>query len=287
MAIIINERSKVIIQGITGRVGRMFAEKMLSDKTPLVGGAVPGKGGRSILGVPIYDSVEDAVREVKANTSLIVVPPQYVKDAALEAIEAGINTIIIYTEVVPIHDTLKIINYAKLKNTMIIGPNAAGVASPGKGNVSDIDSSILIQGSVGIVSRSGTLAYEIIYKLYINNIGISTVACIGGDPIIGTRFIDVLKMFEEDPQTRVIIMLGEIGGTDEIKAAEYIKNMTKPVYAYIAGWSSPPGKRIGHAGAIITGEKDSATYKQRVLRDSGAYVFNTIGEMVKDIVKSF
>ncbi len=284
MAIIIDENTRVMIQGITGSVGRMFAQKMIHNKTPLVAGVTPGKGGQEVYGIPVYNTVEEAVKERSPNTSLVVVPPQHVKDATIEAIDAGIKVIIIYTEGVPIHDALYIVNYSKVKGSLIIGPNAAGIASPGKGNVSDISDDILSVGNIGIVSRSGTLSYEVIYKLKSAGLGISTVACIGGDPVIGLRYRDILEMFERDPETKAVILLGEIGGTDEIKAAEYIKSMSKPVYAYIAGWSAPPGKRMGHAGAIVIRGMDSALYKQQKLREAGAYVFSSINELVKSVI---
>jgi len=283
MAIIVNQNTRVLIQGITGTVGRDYAERMLKHGTPLVAGVTPGKGGQNVFGVPVYNSVEDAVLEKKVDCSLVVVPAPFVKDAALEAIDAGVKTVVIYTEGVPVHDATYLVQYSRLKGTRIIGPNSAGVISPGKCNVSDINDEFVKAGSIGIVSKSGTMTYEVMNGIFQYGLGVSTVACLGGDPIIGTRHVDILKLFEKDNETEAVILLGEIGGTDEVEAAKYIKSMSKPVFAYIAGWAAPPGKRMGHAGAIIAGEKDTALYKLNALREAGAFTSKTIKELVKTI----
>jgi succinyl-CoA synthetase alpha subunit len=283
MAILVNQNTRVLIQGITGTVGRDFAERMLKHGTPLVAGVTPGKGGQNIFGVPVYNSVEDAVLEKNVNCSLVVVPAPFVKDAVLEAIDVGIKTVMIYAEGVPVHDAAYIVQYSKLKGTRIIGPNSAGVISPGKCNVSDINDEFVKAGNIGIVSKSGTMTYEVMNGIFQYGLGVSTVACLGGDPIIGMRHADVLKLFEKDDETKAVILLGEIGGTDELEAAKYIKSMSKPVFAYIAGWAAPPGKRMGHAGAIIAGEKDTALYKLNALREAGAFTSKTIKKLVKTI----
>ena len=281
MAILVDENTRAMIQGITGRVGREFAERMLKHGTKLVAGVTPGKGGQNVFGVPVFDCVKDAVEEKSPNCSLIVVPPAFVKDAVLEALDAGIDTIIVYTEGVPFHDSALLVHYANLKAKRLIGPNSAGVVSPRKCNISDINDEFITPGNIGIVSKSGTLTYEIIDGISQYGFGVSTVACLGGDPIIGTRYADVLKLFENDNETKAVVLLGEIGGRDEVEAAQYIKQMSKPVFAYVAGLAAPPGKRMGHAGAIITGKEDTASFKQKVLQEAGAYTAGTIQELIK------
>ncbi|MEK3954512.1 succinate--CoA ligase subunit alpha [Psychrobacillus sp. FSL K6-1464] len=279
MAIIINSDSKVIIQGITGKVGKSFAERMLLYFTPLVAGVTPGKEGQDILGVPVFNSVQKAVNLTNADTSLIIVQPKLVKQAVLEAIDAGIKVIVIYSEGVPVHDSMEFIQYAKLHGTMIFGPNSAGVVSTGIANISDIHDSILKPGNIGIVSRSGTLTYEVIEMLKENGLGTSTVACLGGDPIVGVQHADVLRMFENDPDTRAVIYVGEIGGNDEISSASVIRQMTKPVFSYIAGMYAPEDKRMGHAGAIISNESETAAKKQEILKSAGAITLKILTDL--------
>jgi succinyl-CoA synthetase alpha subunit len=270
MSIIINEQSRIIIQGITGSVGRSFAERMLTYHTPLIGGVTPGKGGETVLGLPVFNTVAEAVQKTGADTSFISVPPKLVKQAVLEAIDGGIKVIVIYSEGVPVHDSMDIVQYALLKQVKVFGPNSAGVVSPGKANASDIHDSILIAGRIGIVSRSGTLTYEVVEMLKEQNLGTSTIVCLGGDPIIGVQHSEVLQLFETDPDTDAIIYVGEIGGNDEILSSQVIKGMTKPVYSFIAGMSAPEGKRMGHAGAIIKNESETAVEKQKLLATSGS-----------------
>ncbi|MBD1381513.1 succinate--CoA ligase subunit alpha [Metabacillus arenae] len=279
MSIIINEQSKVIIQGITGKVGRSFAERMIKYNTPLVGGVTPGKGGQNVYGKPVFDSVEEAVQFTKADTSFISVPPPLVKQAVIEAIDAGIKVIVIYSEGVPIHDSLQMVHYAKLHQVILLGPNSAGIVSPGKANISDIHDSILTPGKIGVVSRSGTLTYEVIEMLRTSNLGNSTIACLGGDPVIGVQHADILQMFEKDPDTEAVIYIGEIGGNDEALAAEAIRQMKKPVFAYIAGIYAPPGKRMGHAGAIIQKSSETAIEKQKIVREAGAIVVDVLTDL--------
>lgn len=271
-AILVDEKTKVLIQGITGNVGRGFAERMKIGGTKIVAGVTPGKGGQKLLDIPIFDSVEDAMLATDANTAFMAVPAPFVRDAALEALSAGMKKIIIYTEGVPVQDAIRMVSYAKLKDATLIGPNSAGVVSPGKANVSDLSDRILTQGHVGIVSKSGTITYEVIDGLSELKLGQSTVLCLGGDPVLGTTYTDALKLFEADKQTDFVVLIGEIGGMAEVNAGDYIKRMSKPVIAYIAGQAAPPGKRIGHAGAIVTRGKDTAAAKNEALEKAGAIV---------------
>lgn len=281
MAIIVNEHSKIIIQGITGNIGQSFAKRMIDYNTPIVGGVTPGKGGEKVFDLPVFDTVEEAVQQTGADCSFISVRPIFVKQAVYEAIDAGIKVIVIYSEGVPIHDSLEIVQYAKLKNVKLLGPNSAGVVSPGKANLSDIHDSILIPGNIGIVSRSGTLTYEVVEMLKQQNLGTSTIVCLGGDPVVGLQHSEVLKLFEQDPETDVIVYVGEIGGNDEILSAEVIKEMKKPVYSFIAGLYAPEGKRMGHAGAIISNDSETAKAKQDILSEAGATPINILTDLAK------
>jgi succinyl-CoA synthetase alpha subunit len=281
MAVLIEDSTKVIIQGITGSVGRTFADRISAYGNLLVGGVTPGKNGQKVSGVEVFDSVKDAVDETGANFSMTVVPKQFVKNAVLEAVDAGIKTVCVYAEGVPIHEALIFLEYARLKGTRMIGPNAAGIVSSVRGNISDINDNIVRKGRIGVISKSGTLTYELLYLLYKLNLGVSTVTCLGGDMLIGTRPIDVLKLFESDPETDLVIMLGELGGRDEIAAADYLRQMKKPVYAYISGLSVPLGVRMGHAGALTSAEKETARYKLEYLRKNGAKVARNIIELSK------
>lgn len=283
MSVIIDESTKVIIQGITGSVGRNFAERISQFGNLLVGGVSPGKEGQVVSGVEVFDSVRDAVAATDSNFSMIVIPKQFVKSAVLEAVDAGVRSVLIYTEGVPIHDTIIFQEYARIKGTRIIGPNAAGIVSSIRGNVSDINSNIIKKGRIGVISKSGTLTYELLYLLNKADLGVSTVVCLGGDMLIGTKQLDVLKMFERDPETDLVIMLGELGGRDELSAADYVKQMKKPVYTYISGVSVPLGVRMGHAGALTNSEMETARYKLKYLEESGAHVAQNLIELI-DIV---
>ncbi len=287
MSILVNDNSKIIIQGITGKVGRSFCKRMVKFSSPLVAGVTPGKGGEFINDVPVYNSVEEAVKKKNADTSFVTVPAIMVKQAVFESIDAGIKLVVIYTEGVTKHDSLDIVQYAKLKGVMILGPNSAGVVSPSQANVSDLHDSILKKGKIGIVSRSGTLTYEVIEILKEMELGVSTVVCIGGDPIVGLQHADVLELFEKDPETESIVYIGEIGGRDEYESSKIIKSMEKNVFVLIAGVYAPDGKRMGHAGAIIQAESETAKAKQKVLKDSGAKVVNVLTELKNELNKYY
>ncbi|MBW9222108.1 succinate--CoA ligase subunit alpha [Methanothermococcus sp. SCGC AD-155-C09] len=277
--ILLDKNTKAIVQGITGKQGSFHTKNMLDYGTNIVAGVTPGKGGMNIHGVPVYDTVKETVEYHDANASLLFVPAPFAKDAAYEAMDAGIEMLIIITERIPIHDTMDIINYGNSKGVKIIGPNTPGIASPGVGKLGIIPKNVLKEGSIGMVSRSGTLTYEIANELVIKGYGQSSCIGIGGDPIIGINYIDVLKLFERDRDTDAIVMIGEIGGSSEERAAQYIKNMDKPVVAYIAGITAPEGKRMGHAGAIIERGVGTAESKINALREAGAYVVRKISEI--------
>ncbi len=289
MAIIIDENTKAIVQGITGYQGRFHTERMLNYGTKIVAGVTPGKGGSEVLGVPVYDSVKEAAEKTDANASVIFVPAAFAADAVMEAAEAGMEVIVCITEGIPVHDELKMYWRVKEAGATLIGPNCPGVISPGKSHLGIMPVQIFTPGNAGIVSRSGTLTYQIAYNLSKLGVGQSTVVGIGGDRIIGTDFVDVLRMFEEDNETDVVVLVGEIGGRDEEIAAEFIKNeMSKPVVGYIAGITAPPGKRMGHAGAIIEGGIGTAESKIEALKKAGAEVGKTpmeVAEIVARIVR--
>lgn len=262
MAIFVNEKNKILVQGATGHQGVFHIGEMKKFGTNVVAGVTPGKTGQDVHGVPIYGTVQDGVDETRANTSLILVPARFAKDAVFEALDAGIKTVVTITENIPFHDAMEFVHYAKYKDAVLIGPNCPGIASPGKTKVGILPGSIFLEGKVGVASRSGTLTYEIVNSLTEKGIGQSTCVGLGGDPIIGTTFIDALEAFEKDKDTKSIVLVGEIGGTAEEDAAEYItKHITKPVFAFIAGRTAPPGKRMGHAGAIIARGKGTASSK--------------------------
>ena len=267
MAIFVDEKSKVIVQGATGHQGVFHIGEMKNFGTKVVAGVTPGKGGQEVHDVPIFDNVREGVDETGANTSLVLVPARFTKDAVFEALDAGIKTVVVITENVPFHDSMEFVHYAKYKDAVLIGPNCPGIASPGKTKVGILPSSIFQKGNVGVASRSGTLTYEIVNSLSEKNIGQSTCIGLGGDPIIGTTFIDALDGFEKDKDTKAIVLVGEIGGTAEEDAAEYIQeNISKPVFAFIAGRTAPPGKRMGHAGAIIARGKGTAESKVKAFK---------------------
>lgn len=275
MSILIDSKTRLVVQGITGREGLFHTQQMLDYGTQVVAGTRPGKGGEWVLEgkVPVFDSVQIAVEATGANTSVIFVPAKFSADAMLEAADSGVALIVCLTEGIPVQDMMRVRNYLDQKRVRLVGPNCPGLLTPGESKVGIIPGNIAIPGNVGVVSRSGTLTYEVLYALKQKGMGSSTCVGIGGDPINGTNFIDVLQMFEEDPKTDTIVMIGEIGGSDEEKAAAYIsKNMTKPVYSFIAGATAPPGKRMGHAGAIVEGGEGTAEEKVKALRVAGVAV---------------
>lgn len=284
MSILIDENTKVIVQGITGREGSYHAKLMKEYGTKVVAGATPGKGGGEIEGIPVYDAVEEAAEETNANTSILFVPPRFSKDAILEAIEAGLELVVTVAEGIPFQDMLDCYSYALKKDCTLIGPNTPGIISPGKSKVGFMADIIYTQGKVGMISRSATLSYEASNNLTNNDIGQSTVIGIGGDPIQGSAFVDLIPLFEKDPETEIIVMIGEIGGSDEEIAAKYIKenNIETPVIAFIAGEAAPEGKRMGHAGAIVSpGGEGSAEYKKKILKDAGIHIADTLEEIPK------
>jgi len=262
LSILVDKNTRVVVQGITGRDGAFHTKQMLAYGTKIVAGVTPGKGGEKVEGVPVFNSVKEAVEKTKANTSVIYVPSKFAADAIYEAADAGIKLVVCIAEGIPTTEMLKIYHYLKNTNTRLVGPNSPGVITPGVAKVGIMPGQIHKKGKIGVVSRSGTLTYEVAYLLTLNGLGQSTSLGIGGDPIIGTNFIDVLELFQKDPQTEGIVLIGEIGGTDEEEAALFIKkNVTKPVVAFIAGRTAPPGKRMGHAGAIISGGSGTAVEK--------------------------
>ena len=271
MSIFIDKDTRLVVQGITGRDGSFHTRQMIEYGTQVVAGVTPGKGGQMFdERVPIFDTVEEAVKEGGANASVIYVPPAFAADAMFEAADAGIEFIVCITEGVPVLDMMRVRPYVIEKGARLLGPNCPGLLSAGKSKVGIIPGNITIPGKVGLVSRSGTLTYEVVYKLKGAGIGTSTCVGIGGDPINGTSFIDCLAAFEADPETEAIVMLGEIGGTDEQDAARYVKeNVTKPVVGFIAGQTAPPGRRMGHAGAIISGSAGTAEEKIQAFEDNG------------------
>jgi len=273
MSILVNSNTKLLVQGITGREGRFHTKQMIEYGTNVVGGVTPGKGGQWAEGVPVFDTVKEAVQATGANTSIIYVPARFAADAILEAAEAGLDLVVCITEGIPVLDMINVRYYLDHSSTRLIGPNCPGLITPGEAKVGIMPGHIHIPGHVGVVSRSGTLTYEVVYALTNKGIGQSTAVGIGGDPIIGTKFLDILEMFEADPQTEQVVMIGEIGGNDEEIAAEYIaEHMSKPVTSFIAGQTAPPGKRMGHAGAIISGGHGTAAEKIAALRAAGVEV---------------
>ena len=273
MSILLDQNSKVIVQGITGRDGSFHAEKMKEYGTNVVGGVTPGKGGQQVAGILVFNNVAEAKEKTGTNVAVIYVPAKFAKDAMLEDIKAGIELIICITEGVPVLDMVEVRKAMRGKNIRLIGPNCPGAISPGKCKVGIMPGHIHKQGPIGVVSRSGTLTYEVVYNLSLNDIGQSSCVGLGGDPIIGTRFVDVLEMFMRDDETKGIVMVGEIGGADEQIAADYIKkNATKPIVGFIAGRTAPAGKRMGHAGAIISSGDSTAEAKREILKSAGVDV---------------
>ncbi|MFN2196955.1 MAG: succinate--CoA ligase subunit alpha [Anaerolineales bacterium] len=274
MSILVNKDTRLLVQGITGREGLFHTEQMVAYGTNIVAGMTPGKGGEWVMGkIPVFDSVRIAAESTGANTSIIFVPARFAADAIFEAADAGISLIVCITEGIPVLDMMRVRNYIDQKKTRLLGPNCPGLLTPGEAKVGIIPGDIAIPGNVGVVSRSGTLTYEVLFALKQVGMGASTCVGIGGDPVNGTSFIDTLKMFEGDPQTEKVVLIGEIGGTDEEKAADFIANqMTKPVVGFIAGQTAPPGKRMGHAGAIVEGGTGTAEEKIKALKAANVKV---------------
>jgi succinyl-CoA synthetase alpha subunit len=291
MSILLTEKTRVLVQGITGSEGSFHAQQMLEYNTKLVAGVTPGKGGQQFNGkVPIFNTVKEAVEQTAANASVIFVPPSFAADAIMEAAEAGLELIVCISEGIPAMDMVKVYEYLKDKPTHLVGPNCPGVISPGVGKMGIMPGFIHKAGHVGVISRSGTLTYEAVGQLTGRGIGQSTCIGIGGDPVIGTRFIDALKLFKDDEDTHAVVMIGEIGGTAEEEAAAWIKaNFHKPVVSFIAGQTAPAGRRMGHAGAIISGGKGTAAEKMQALQSAGIHVCKSpaqIGETMQKILKT-
>jgi succinyl-CoA synthetase alpha subunit len=276
MAILVDNDTRLVVQGLTGSEGRFHGLRNRGYGTNLMAGVTPGKGGQDVDGVPVLDTVADAVREHGANTSMVFVPAPFAADAIYEAVEAGVHTVITITEGVPVHEMLRIHAYIRSRGVRLLGPNCPGALSPGKANVGIIPAEIFRPGDIGLVSRSGTLTYQIGHELTQMGLGNSTIVGIGGDPVVGSSFIDILELFEADSETKYVVMVGEIGGDEEEKAADFIETeMTKPVVAYIAGFTAPPGKTMGHAGAIISGSSGTAAAKKKALEERGIRVGTT------------
>ena len=285
--IILDENTRCIVQGVTGKQGSFHTRGMLQYGTEIMAGTSPGKGGQKFEEIDIYNSIKEAKEDLDINASIIFVPAPFAKDAAFEAI-SQLDLVVIITEHIPVHDSMQIVEYARENDSIVIGPNTPGIITPGVGKLGIMPTHIFKDGNIGLVSRSGTLTYEVAHQLTEAGMGQSTCLGIGGDPVVGMDFSDVLQMFEDDPGTEAMVMIGEIGGNAEEKAAEFIKeNIKKPVVAYIAGVTAPPGKRMGHAGAIIEGESGTAATKMNALEAAGVYVANRpskIAEIVNKVL---
>src|SRR5512132_765065 len=282
MAIIVDNDTRLVVQGLTGSEGRFHGLRNRNYGTQVVAGVTPGKGGQDVSGITVFNTVAEAVDETGANTTLVFVPARFATDAIYEAVDAGIETVVCVAEGLPAHEMLRVYNYIRPKGITMLGPNCPGVLSPGKANVGIIPAEVLAEGRIGLVSRSGTLTYQIGYELAQRGLGNSTIVGIGGDPVVGSSFIDVLGKFETDDETDGVVMVGEIGGDEEEKAARYIDaHMSKPVVAYIAGFTAPPGKTMGHAGAIISGSSGTAEAKKDALEAAGVRVGTTPTEVAE------
>jgi succinyl-CoA synthetase alpha subunit len=282
VAIVVDRETRLVVQGLTGREGSFHALRNRDYGTQVVAGVTPGKGGLDVGGVPVFDTVAEAVAETGANTTMVFVPARFATDAIYEAVDAGVGTVICIAEGLPAHEMLGVYNYIRTRGITMIGPNCPGALSPGKANVGIIPAEIFREGAVGLVSRSGTLTYQIGHELTQLGLGNSTIVGIGGDPVVGSSFIDVLGRFEDDDETELVVMVGEIGGDEEEKAAQFIEaEMSKPVLAYIAGFTAPPGKTMGHAGAIISGSSGTAQAKTEALEACGVQVGTTPTEVAQ------
>lgn len=287
MSILVNKNTKVITQGITGSQGLFHTQQAIEYGTQMVGGVTPGKGGTEVEGLPVFDTVREAVKETGANASVIYVPPAFAADSIMEAVNAELDLVVCITEGIPVIDMVKVKRYMEGSKTRLIGPNCPGVITPGECKIGIMPGYIHMPGKVGIVSRSGTLTYEAVHQLTTNGIGQSTAVGIGGDPVNGSNFIDILTLFNDDPNTEAVIMIGEIGGTAEEEAAEWVKaNMKKPVVGFIGGQTAPPGKRMGHAGAIISGGKGTAAEKIRTMESCGIPVAKTPAVMGETLIEA-
>ena len=280
MSIWVDASTRVLVQGITGREGQFHTKQCLAYGTKIVAGVTPGKGGQDVEGIPVFNTVEQAVKETGANCSMIFVPPAFAADAILEAIDAGVELIVTITEGIPVFDMLKVKNYLSASRSRLIGPNCPGIITPDQCKVGIMPGPIHKPGPVGVVSRSGTLTYEVVHQLTLQGIGQSTCIGIGGDPVNGTNFIDCLKAFQDDPETKAVVMVGEIGGSAEEEAAEFVaEHMTKPVVGFVAGLTAPPGRRMGHAGAIISGSSGTAQSKIQAMKEAGITVVENLGRL--------
>lgn len=282
MGILVNRNTRLLIQGITGREGRFHTRRMIAYGTKVVGGVTPGKGGLEVAGVPVFDTMKEAVARTEANASIIYVPAPFAPEALYEAADAGVGLIVCITEGIPILDMIRVKRYLDISGVRLIGPNCPGVITPGECKVGIMPGDIHRPGSVGVVSRSGTLTYEVVNELTLHGLGQSTVVGIGGDPILGSNFVDISRLFEADPATEVVVLIGEIGGSDEEGAADFIAHhMTKPVVAFVAGRTAPPEKRMGHAGAIISQGRGTAEEKIQALEEVGVPVARHPGEVAE------
>jgi succinyl-CoA synthetase alpha subunit len=287
VAIIVDTDTRLVVQGLTGSEGSFHGTRNRDYGTQVVAGVTPGKGGQDVSGIPVFDTVADAVAETGANTTMVFVPARFAADAIYEAVDAGIETVVCIAEGLPAHEMLGVYNYIRPRGITMIGPNCPGALSPGKANVGIIPAEIFSEGSIGLVSRSGTLTYQIGHELTQLGLGNSTIVGIGGDPVVGSSFIDILERFEADDETEYVVMVGEIGGNEEEKAAEFIESeLTKPVLAYIAGFTAPPGKTMGHAGAIISGSSGTAQGKKEALEARGVRVGTTPTEVTQLVAEA-
>jgi len=287
MSILVDQNTRVLVQGITGKEGTFHTRQAVKYGTQVVAGVTPGKGGETVDGIPVYDTVVEAVASVGANASLIFVPPVFAADAIMEAADAGIPLVVCISEGIPTLDMVRVIPWLKAKGCRLIGPNCPGIISPGKSKIGIMPGHIHKTGSVGVISRSGTLTYEVVFQLTERGIGQSTCIGIGGDPIVGTHFVDCLELFEADPDTEAVVLIGEIGGTAEEEAASFVRDrMRKPVIGFVAGSTAPPGRRMGHAGAIISGGKGTAAEKISAWKDAGVRVCQSPAEIGATVEES-